>query len=375
MNPEARENFRRQAEWCARLGSPFTALVCKVLHERLTEGSAFGARLLNWPGEPEADAIALRACGALNFFARAGHPALAPLYPPHPLPSEEEYWRGAEVAIRDLDDRLTRFLDSAPQTNEVARSAALLPGYLGIVEPHRPAAVDPRDRRERGTEPRVRPLRLRLRRVRVGAARRPGEDLVRMARPGRALGRQYRGRRPARLRHPSDRCARRGGSGADAGLHLARPGRPSGPRRGRLGTRRAARSPCGGDRRRAVRGARAARRRFRNRAGARAHDLLAISAGGRPRPPSAPRSPRRRVARPRRARSRGCASKPKPRSVAARCCASRSGPTDRSTKSSRSRAFTASGSSGGRRGLRREIRASSSGRKIWQFAKSPAHVK
>ena len=27
------------------------------------------------------------------------------------------------------------------------------------------------------------------------------------------------------------------------------------------------------------------------------------------------------------------------------------------------------------RGLRREIRASSSGRKIWRFAKSPAHVK
>src|SRR5271154_5970346 len=132
MNLAARENFRRQAEWCARLGSPFTALVCRVLHERLTEGSAFAARLLNWPGEPEADAIALRACGALNFFARAGHPALAPLYPPHPLPSEEEYWGGAEVAIRDLDDRLTRFLDSAPQTNEVARSAALLPGYLGI---------------------------------------------------------------------------------------------------------------------------------------------------------------------------------------------------------------------------------------------------
>ena len=132
MNLAARENFRRQTEWCARLGSPFTALVCKVLHERLTEGSAFAARLLNWPGEPEADAIALRACGALNFFARAGHPALAPLYPPHPLPSEEEYWGGAEVAIRDLDERLTRFLDSAPQTNEVARSAALLPGYLRI---------------------------------------------------------------------------------------------------------------------------------------------------------------------------------------------------------------------------------------------------
>jgi hypothetical protein len=132
MNPDAHENFRRQAEWCAQLGSPFTALVCKVLHERLTESSAFGARLLNWPGRPDADVIAGRACAALNFYAREGYPALAPLYPPHPLPGEEEFWRGAEVAIRDLDERLTRFLDSAPQTNEVARSAALLPGYLRI---------------------------------------------------------------------------------------------------------------------------------------------------------------------------------------------------------------------------------------------------
>jgi hypothetical protein len=132
MNPDARDNFRRQAEWCAQLGSPFTALVCKVLHERLTESSAFGARLLNWPGRPDADFIAGRACAALNFYAREGCPELAPLYPPHPLPSEDEYWRGAEIAIRDLDERLTRFLDSAPQTNEVARSAALLPGYLRI---------------------------------------------------------------------------------------------------------------------------------------------------------------------------------------------------------------------------------------------------
>ena len=132
MNPDARDNFRRQAEWCERLGSPFTALVCRVLHERLTEDSGFGSRLLNWPGAPQADAIALRACGALNLLAREGHPALAPLYPPNPPPSPQEFWRGAQSAIADLDARLTRFLDSAPQTNEVARSAALLPGYLEI---------------------------------------------------------------------------------------------------------------------------------------------------------------------------------------------------------------------------------------------------
>jgi len=95
MNHDARDNFRQQAEWCERLGSPFTALVCRSLHEHLTGESAFGARLLDWPGRAEADAIALRACGALSALARRGHSALAPLYPPNPLPSEPEYWAGA----------------------------------------------------------------------------------------------------------------------------------------------------------------------------------------------------------------------------------------------------------------------------------------
>ncbi|MGA2044364.1 MAG: DUF2332 family protein [Roseiarcus sp.] len=128
----ARANFGGQAEWCARNGSPFTALVCATLQERLTRNSAFGRRLLDWPGQPVADALALRACGALNMLAREGHPLLAPVYPPNPLPTAEVFWGAAQAAIAADDARLTRLLDSAPQTNEVARSAALLPGYLEI---------------------------------------------------------------------------------------------------------------------------------------------------------------------------------------------------------------------------------------------------
>jgi len=132
MNPDARAAFFRQADWCERLGSPFTSLVCRALGAHLTEESAFGARLLNWHGDLAADATALRACGALNAMAREGNPSLAPLYPPKPLPSVDEFWRGIRSVITDEDARLSSFLDSAPQTNEVARSAALLPGYLEI---------------------------------------------------------------------------------------------------------------------------------------------------------------------------------------------------------------------------------------------------
>ena len=132
MKAKVRESFRRQAEWCERLGSPFTALACRSLGERLTEQTAFGARLPHWPGSLRADLIALRACGALNALAREGHPALTPLYPPDRLPTEDEFWLGAQVAIAKEDGSLTEFLDSAPQTNEVARSATLLPRCLEI---------------------------------------------------------------------------------------------------------------------------------------------------------------------------------------------------------------------------------------------------
>jgi hypothetical protein len=132
MNSESRNNFRQQAEWCERMGSPFTALVCRALHEDLSEETAFGRRLLNWPGKPEADAIALRACGALNALAREGHRALAPLYPPNPPPSDRAFRLAARDVIAREDAKLTRFLDSPPQTNEVSRSAALLPGYLEV---------------------------------------------------------------------------------------------------------------------------------------------------------------------------------------------------------------------------------------------------
>jgi hypothetical protein len=132
MRDDVRQSFRQQAEWCEKLGSPFTALACRAIGAGLNEESEFGARLLNWPGNLKGDVIALRACGALNALAREGQGALAPLYPPNRLPSEAEFWRGAQAAIADADRRLTEFLDSAPQTNEVARSAALLPGYLEI---------------------------------------------------------------------------------------------------------------------------------------------------------------------------------------------------------------------------------------------------
>jgi hypothetical protein len=130
---EVRASFAEQAFWCGRLGSPFTARLCETLGKRLDQASAVGRRALAWPGDPRAlaDALALRLCAGLHFMVRERQgPGLAALYPPAPLPGEAALW--AEVAPLLDDPRLETWLDSAPQTNEVGRSAVLMSGLLAI---------------------------------------------------------------------------------------------------------------------------------------------------------------------------------------------------------------------------------------------------
>ena len=130
---EVRASFAEQAHWCGRLGSPFTALLCETLGRRLDRGSAVGRRGLGRPGDPRAlaDALALRLCAGLHFMVRGGQaPGLAPLYPPAPLPDEAALWAGVAPLLDD--PKLEGWLESAPQTNEVGRSAVLMSGLLVI---------------------------------------------------------------------------------------------------------------------------------------------------------------------------------------------------------------------------------------------------
>ena len=128
------DSFRRQADACRDLGSAFNALVCDLLRERLEPVGAFGHRIRLWPGDPVADALALRACGALHALARSGDcPALRSVYPSANGDSEA-VWGGVQVAIHDHDGFLAAYLDSPPQTNEVSRSSSILGGCLTVAE-------------------------------------------------------------------------------------------------------------------------------------------------------------------------------------------------------------------------------------------------
>lgn len=130
-----RAAFAAQAGWAARLGSPFTSLLCATLGPRLDRSGAVGRRLLDWPGRPDAgaDNVPLRLCGALHALVRRGAaPDLAGCYPPHALPDEQRLWDVLETTLRRCESDLLPWLDSAPQTNEVGRSAVLMAGLMAI---------------------------------------------------------------------------------------------------------------------------------------------------------------------------------------------------------------------------------------------------
>ncbi len=126
-----RAHARWQAHWCTALGSPFTAQLCTLVADRLDPATPLGRRLDSWPGNPQDDALMLRVTGGLHALVRAGKaPALAALYPPAPAPDPDALW--AALAPVLAGKAILPWLDSAPQTNEVARSGVLVPGFLTI---------------------------------------------------------------------------------------------------------------------------------------------------------------------------------------------------------------------------------------------------
>jgi hypothetical protein len=124
-----------QIAWCRSNGAPFTADVLEAIRENIASGGAFRPLMVPWGGHPVADALVLRATGALHFMVRTGKaPALAPYYPGH----GDKPWDAAAVG-RAIEGAVTAhlplvkdILSGPPQTNETGRSAVLMPGYAEI---------------------------------------------------------------------------------------------------------------------------------------------------------------------------------------------------------------------------------------------------
>ena len=136
MSETIRDAFLRQADACTLLGSPFTARVSRLHAERLEPGSSVADRILGWAGDPSpsADSVPLRIAGCLHALVlENADRRLAAAYPPNSV-DDETLWAAIRNAEEDHAAFILGRLDSAPQTNEVRRSGALLPGFLLLGE-------------------------------------------------------------------------------------------------------------------------------------------------------------------------------------------------------------------------------------------------
>jgi hypothetical protein len=127
------EAWARQIKWCADNGSPFTARVLEAAWADRERGGALASLMPGWSGDAGADAVPLRVAGALHALVLSGRDAhLAALYPPRQEAGDLQ--RAVAEAMANHRDVIAEYLAVAPQTNEIGRSAVLLPGFAAIAQ-------------------------------------------------------------------------------------------------------------------------------------------------------------------------------------------------------------------------------------------------
>lgn len=121
----------QQIAWSRTLGSPFTANMLEVIRDNLKAGGALARLALPWRGEPIVDVLPLRLTGALQMMARTGRARVLASY----YPKGGKAWdanvvaREVEQAVSSNADFVRTILARPPQTNEIGRSAILMPAY------------------------------------------------------------------------------------------------------------------------------------------------------------------------------------------------------------------------------------------------------
>ncbi len=130
--------LRLQAGACAAMGSAFSGELLQGAAEATQTDDAFRFAFRPWDqksrGEIFADATPLRWLGAMHDAALAAPESpLAKAYPAADRPGDvAAAWTFVEAHMRSEPDRVAAFMRHEPQTNEVRRSAVLLPGFLAI---------------------------------------------------------------------------------------------------------------------------------------------------------------------------------------------------------------------------------------------------
>jgi hypothetical protein len=127
--------FDFQVGWCRKGGAPFTADILELSRDNIACGGSLARFVLPWNGNLMADALSLRVAGALHFLVRTDRaPNLAQYYPPHGRTEfhREAVAREIEAAVAANLEVVRDTISRPPQTNEVGRSAVLMPGYAEV---------------------------------------------------------------------------------------------------------------------------------------------------------------------------------------------------------------------------------------------------
>jgi hypothetical protein len=132
------QSLQIQAAVCGRMASPFSEAILGAAARDVASGGPTRLLLDRWAAASTrdlmADAVPLRLLGALHDLALSGDDvALARAYPSADRAGDAEAaWSAALAAMAASPERLARFMDHEPQTNEVRRSACLLGGFLQV---------------------------------------------------------------------------------------------------------------------------------------------------------------------------------------------------------------------------------------------------
>lgn len=133
------EGIAWQAEHCDRNGSPLTGRVVRAMLPLLDGETAVGRRMANWPGKVLEAAMPLRLAGGLHWLHLSGtEPRLGPVYRGE-VTDQAAVDALIAAVVHEHDALLLPWFDGPPQTNEAARSGALVGGLLWLAERFGPA--------------------------------------------------------------------------------------------------------------------------------------------------------------------------------------------------------------------------------------------
>ena len=121
------EIFAQQADICRKLGSPFMGRLMDLFAKNWDQSPAVRDMLCAWIGQPDVTAgvLPLRIAGALHALALMKKDAgLCAVYPPN-FVADTVLWQAVTDALHAQGPFVSQWLEFAPQTNEIRRSAAI----------------------------------------------------------------------------------------------------------------------------------------------------------------------------------------------------------------------------------------------------------